>query len=124
MRLKKIRETWLTAWQTSNRKVTFPRVVADAFRSIDTTVREVQDFVAALLVVKPDDMSKEQLKFICHYRDILSENEMNIAEMVADNPRSSVFLLQSKYGYDSKQTVQIADGNLADIVKEKSQHNG
>ncbi len=124
MRLKKIRETWLTAWQGSNRKVTFPRVVADEFRKIGTTVREVQDFVGALLVCKPESMTKEQLKFIYHYRDLVSENEMNIAESVADNPRSSVFLLQSKYGYDSKQTVQITDGNLADIVKEKSQHNG
>ena len=124
MRLKKIRETWLTAWQTSARKVAFPRVVADELRKIGTTSREVQDLLGALLVCKPEALTKEQHKFILNYRDIISENEQSIAESVAENPRSAVFLLQSKFGYDSKQTVKIEDGNLADIVKEKSQHNG
>lgn len=121
-RLKKIRVTWLTAWLTTSRKCAFPRLVADALRAAGTSVREVEEILSVLQLIKLSEMTTEQRRLILLWRDVHVESKMCLEEAVADSPKSAVFLLQAKHGYDARQTMRVEEVSLQEIVESKSKH--
>jgi hypothetical protein len=120
--LKKILQIWMDAWESSNRKVTFPRVACDAIRKAGGSTLELQNYISQAMATPEDKRNKSMRDALVQYLTIKKECEMAIAEDAADSNQGAIFLLKATHGYEDKQTVRVEDGNLADVIAKKSQH--
>lgn len=118
--VKKILDVWMGAWEKTNRKTVFPRVVNDALRKNGISAFELQSYISEAIVTK--SKTKLQQMAVDQYLIISKEAELAKTEDLSETGPGLQFLLKAQHGYEDKQTVKVEDGNIADIIAKKSEH--